>query len=74
MKKRTVRAQEDLRNKRTLSDQLIQQIWNEVENTFKDLPDELKREKATDYGIVYFYRKNELKNINMYESVRIGIS
>ncbi len=74
LKRRTARAQEDLNNKRAQLDQLIQQIWNEVENTFKDLPDELKREKASEYGIIYIYRKNELKNANFFNSARVGIS
>jgi hypothetical protein len=74
LKKRTLRAQQDLQNKRNQSDQVIQQIWNEVENTFKDLPDDLKREKASEYGLIYFYRKNELTNMDLFKDVRINIS
>ena len=73
LKSRTARAQEDLNNKRNRSDQLIQQIWNEVENTFKDLPDELKREKASEYGIIFFYRKSELQNENLFDVARVNI-
>lgn len=67
LKKRTLRAQQDLNSKRNQADQLIQQIWNEVENTFKDLPDELKREKASGYGLIYFYRKNEQPSSLLFE-------
>ncbi len=41
-------------------DEIILQLWNEVENTYRDLPDERKKAECEDYGLVYFYRKNEL--------------
>jgi hypothetical protein len=47
----------ELRNK---ADELIVNLWNEIENTFEKLPQDLKREKASEYGIVYVFRKNEL--------------
>ena len=53
-----------LRNK---ADEIILSIWNEVEASFKDLQDDLKREKSTDYGLVYVYRKNELKGLQLIE-------
>lgn len=42
-------------------DELIASIWNEVENTYADLPDEEKRSKAEQYGLVYVFRKSELE-------------
>ncbi|HCT30470.1 MAG TPA: hypothetical protein DIW31_06995 [Bacteroidales bacterium] len=51
-----------LRNK---ADDIILNIWNEVEATFKDLPDDLKRERSSEYGLVYVYRKNELKGLQL---------
>ncbi|MBE0653301.1 MAG: hypothetical protein IH594_05860 [Bacteroidales bacterium] len=65
LKKRVQRAQEELAEKRKEADSVIQQLWNEVENTFKDLPEELKRTKASEYGINYVFRKNELQGINL---------
>ncbi len=41
------------------ADEIILDIWNEVEETFAALPDELKREKATEYGLIYVYRPME---------------
>jgi hypothetical protein len=35
-------------------------VWNEVEDHYKDMPDETKRNLAKIYGVVYFYRKSEL--------------
>ncbi|MGM0529501.1 MAG: hypothetical protein ACQERS_13990 [Bacteroidota bacterium] len=49
---------------RRKADELIAQIWNEVEQTYSDLPEEEKRSKAEKYGIVYVFRKNELQKLN----------
>jgi hypothetical protein len=53
-------------------DGIIQQIWNEVEDTFDDLPEEMRREKASEYGLVYVFRKSELNNVNVFQSSRVG--
>jgi hypothetical protein len=74
LKKRCQRAQSDLNEKRTTIDQVIQQLWNEVENTYKDLPEELRREKASEYGLAYVYRKNEMMPMNLYNNVSAEIS
>ncbi len=71
LKNRSQRAQDDLNEKRSQVDGVIQQIWNEVEDTFNDLPEEMRREKASEYGLVYVFRKNELNNINLFQSSRI---
>lgn len=42
------------------ADQLIVNIWNEVEATFADLPEEEKRFEAEKYGLVYVFRKSEM--------------
>jgi len=71
LKKRSQRAQDLLNSKRTEVDGVIQQVWNEVEHSYTDLPEEMKREKASDYGLVYVFRKNELNNFNHFQSPRI---
>jgi len=73
LRKRALKAQGDLNEKRDQADQLIQKVWNEVENTYKGLPDVLKREKAAEYGLVYVYRKNELNDHQLMKKVRIGV-
>ncbi|MBA7559557.1 hypothetical protein ES708_01172 [subsurface metagenome] len=50
------------------ADEIILSIWNEVESSYKDLPDNLKRERAKEYGLVYIYRKNEKDQINFQDS------
>jgi hypothetical protein len=42
------------------ADDIITQIWNEVENTHSTLPEDKRMAESENYGIVYFYRKNEL--------------
>jgi hypothetical protein len=74
LKKRSQRAQADINEKRTSVDSIIQQMWNEVENTYKDLPEELRREKASEYGIIYVYRKNEIGPMSLFKNVSMEIS
>jgi hypothetical protein len=73
LKKRCQRAQSDLNEKRASIDIVIQQVWNEVEETFKDLPEELRREKASEYGLVYVYRKNEMGPASFFKNVSLEI-
>lgn len=72
LKNRSQRAQDQLNIQRAQVDNLIQQIWNEVEETFNDLPEEIRREKASEYGLVYVFRRNELMNPNLFQTPRIG--
>jgi hypothetical protein len=71
LKQRNQLAQDDLHVRRTAADAIIQQVWNEVEHTYNDLPEEMRREKATEYGLIYVFRKNELNNTNHFQSPRI---
>ena len=46
-------------------DEIILSIWNEVEEHFSHLSDDLKRERAGEYGLTYVYRPMErIKNDN----------
>lgn len=47
------------------ADELITQIWNEIENTHSDLPEDRRMSESENYGIVYFYRKNELNKVQV---------
>jgi len=65
MQKNTSRYFSELPALRKTADELIAQIWDEVEDYFKELPDEKRRTECTKYGIVYVYRKNELPRISL---------
>jgi len=54
------RAHNEINELRSQANDIIVKIWNEVERTFNSEPEDIKREKASQYGIVYVYRKNEL--------------
>jgi hypothetical protein len=71
LKDRSQRAQDQLNEKRSQVDAIIQQIWNEVEHTFEDLPEEMRREKAMEYGLVYVFRKNEVANVTLFQTHRV---
>jgi hypothetical protein len=61
--KRTFDFMEKNNSLRTEADEIILQVWNEVEKCHSNLPDELKKVKNEEYGLVYFYRKNEIGKI-----------
>lgn len=44
---------------RERADQLILELWNEVEESLAPIDTEAKRELCSEYGIVYFYRPQE---------------
>lgn len=46
----------DLRQK---ADSLILSVWNDVETKFADMDPQRRRHVCTEFGIVYFMRKNE---------------
>lgn len=66
------RAQQKLVEMRAMGDSIIQTVWNEVENSFQDMGEEEKRKKAEEYGLIYVFRKNELKQLNYQTENRIS--
>jgi len=62
LQKNLQRSQKKLLELRKVVDAFIISVWNEVEDHFRDLPDEAKRNNAKLYGVIYFYRKSELKS------------
>jgi len=61
LQKNFVRSQEKLLELRKQADEIILNVWNEVEHYFASLPEDKKRENAKLYGLVYVLRKNEKK-------------
>ena len=57
------RDQKKVKQDRITANKLIAEIWDEVEESFRDLPGEHKRKRASEYGIHYVYRSNELRHL-----------
>jgi len=58
--KKTLEYTEKINEMRKEADDIILQVWNEVESTHSILPEESRKTECEDYGLVYFYRKSEL--------------
>ncbi len=65
-KKSKLVAQGKILSYRKEADRLIAGLWDDIEHSFSDLPDNMRREKASAYGITYVYRKNELHRLGSY--------
>jgi hypothetical protein len=59
LEKKTTDFMEKNTEFRREADEVILQIWNEVENTHKSFPEDQRMSLNEDYGIKYFYRKTE---------------
>jgi hypothetical protein len=46
------------------ADELILDLWNEIERSHINHPEDLRKIKNEEYGLVYFYRKGELDKVN----------
>lgn len=42
------------------ADEIILQVWNEVEASQNSLSDDMRKKACEEYGLIYFYRKNEM--------------
>ncbi|MBK8807589.1 MAG: hypothetical protein IPO21_13510 [Bacteroidales bacterium] len=59
LRNNTNRALEKISSLRPEADDIILNIWNEVEEYFSQLQPEAMREKSKEYGLVYVFRRNE---------------
>ncbi|HON17914.1 MAG TPA: hypothetical protein PK990_01965 [Salinivirgaceae bacterium] len=57
------RANQKVAEMRVEADALILELWNQIEKHFSNLPPEEMREKASSYGVVYVYRKEEKEKL-----------
>ncbi|MFC2096326.1 hypothetical protein ACFLQ3_01335 [Bacteroidota bacterium] len=73
LQKNHTRALNNLAELRDDADDIILNVWNEVEETYNELPEDFKREKAQEYGLVYVYRKNEIGRISLFKDSEAGI-
>ncbi len=61
LQKNYTRAQEHLASMRKEADDIIVNVWNEVESHFSNLTEKEKRARAEEYGLSYVFRKTELQ-------------
>ncbi len=66
----TQRFSEQVAERRHEADQLILDIWNDVETYYKDKPEAERREICGRYGLVYVWRKSELERQKQIESAQ----
>jgi hypothetical protein len=62
--KRTLDYTEKNQKLRKEADELILNLWNEVENAHNSFPEEVRKTLCEEYGLVYFYRRGELGKIH----------
>jgi hypothetical protein len=55
----TTRNHDDMVAFRKRGDEIIVQLWNEIEDFYKNLPPFARLQKCKEYGIIYYYRKGE---------------
>lgn len=56
----TAKALDEITKMRPAADDIILDIWNQVEQTYSDLPLDVKTEKCKAFGLVYYFRSSEL--------------
>lgn len=62
----TARSLDALASMRTKADELILDIWNQVETKFEEiLPNEKRLTLCRDYGLIYYYRAGEKQKIDV---------
>lgn len=61
LQKNTARSLEELSSLREKADDIIRESWNQIEAKFNDLRPDIKIERCREYGVIYYYRKNEKK-------------
>jgi hypothetical protein len=67
------RSQQELADLRKTADSIILNIWNEVEETFKNETEPERRKLCEAYGLVYVFRKNEIREVQIKENSMSGI-
>ncbi|NJO88977.1 MAG: hypothetical protein HC831_08475 [Chloroflexia bacterium] len=66
LKDNSAKANLKVASLRTKADEIILEIWNEVEAHFEELNLAERREQSMQYGLVYVYRKSEKESIKRF--------
>ena len=73
LSKKTSEYADRVNKLRKEADEIILQIWNEVEKTHSTYPEDSRKGKCEEYGLVYFYRKNEIEKNNIPETLEEAV-
>ncbi|MFW5657790.1 MAG: hypothetical protein ACOC0C_09240, partial [Bacteroidota bacterium] len=65
LQKNVQRALEHLADLREKADSIIAAVWDEVEDHYGMLSDQERRKNAENYGVVYVFRKNEVRELSL---------
>ena len=66
LKENSSKANIKVATMRINADELILELWNEIENHFTELNPAEKRKKCEEYGLVYVFRKTEKQTISRF--------
>ncbi|MBO4369991.1 MAG: hypothetical protein J5808_01345 [Paludibacteraceae bacterium] len=72
--KNTTRFLDGIQQMRDKADELILDLWNQIEQHFASLGVEEMQERAKDYGVVYYLRRGERKELERYTVAEEEIS
>lgn len=64
LQERTDRALDALRKVRPEVDAVLLDLWNQIENHYKDEPPAQRLEDCRRLGVIYYYRKNEDREVS----------
>ena len=56
---------DNIQSLRTKADQIILDLWNQIEGHFAELGTDAMQEKSKDYGIVYYLRRKEKQKLGL---------
>ncbi len=63
LRNNTSKTMDEVAEMRPKADEIILDIWNQIEEVYKDYPASQKLIKCSDFGVVYYYRVKEQKAI-----------
>ena len=63
LRNNTAKSMDAVAELRPRADEIILEIWNQVEEIYKDYPSSVKIEKCQEFGVVYYYRTKEKRAI-----------
>lgn len=56
----TVRTLDELASQRQGIDNILRELWNQIEAYFADKPELERLQKCREFGVIYYYRKGEI--------------